>query len=137
MLSTLILNNLTGIIWIRIAFAFNCITWDVNQDEMYLIYRTEDFSNSITLKDNYGNVKTICSFEHSSYHCYPIPTFVVINPNIKKEEIIFTIEDFKRMDVDGTWSVSQGSKTFNTIVSISNGNVLRIINFSLSRLKIY
>lgn len=113
--------SLTVIIRIQIAFAFKCITWSVSRDEMYFTYRTGDFSKSVTFKDSGGNVKTICSFEQSSYYCQPIPTFIVIKPNIKKREIIFTIEDYKSMDLDGTWSVSQGGNTFSTIVSLSNG----------------
>lgn len=112
-------------IWLHIAFTFKCVTWDVSGDEIYFIFRTSDFSESVTLKDNDGNIQTICSFEESFYHCYPIPTSLVINPNIIKNEIKFLIKDFRSMDMDGTWSISQGDKTFNTNVSLSNGkNIL-------------
>ncbi|CAC5360201.1 unnamed protein product [Mytilus coruscus] len=102
------------------AVAYNCITWDVIQDDLNLIYRTDDFIKPVTLKDNNGN-KTRCSFEKTSYHCHHIPMFGVINPNINKKEIKFTIEDVKSKDVEGTWYISQGGKTFSTTVSLTNG----------------
>ncbi|XP_052066925.1 uncharacterized protein LOC127706385 [Mytilus californianus] len=102
------------------AVAFNCITWDVIQDDLNLIYRTDDFLKPVSLKDNNGN-ETMCSFEKTTYHCHHIPMFGVINPNINRNEIIFTIEDVKSKDVDGTWYISQGGKTFSTTVSLTNG----------------
>ncbi|VDI30395.1 Hypothetical predicted protein, partial [Mytilus galloprovincialis] len=94
---------------------------------MYFIYRAGDFSKSVTLKNNDGRINTICRFDELYYHCDPIPTFLVIHPNIKKEELLFKIKDFKGKDIDGAWSVSQGGKTFSTIVSLSN-----VIGFSQS-----
>lgn len=113
---------INGVIWFHIALTFKCVTWDVSREEMYFIFRTDDFSESVTLQDNDGKVKTICSFVEKYYNCYPMPTSLVINLNIKKNEIIFIIKDFRSVVMDGIWSVSQGGKTFRTNVSLSNGN---------------
>lgn len=99
---------------------------------MYFIYRAGDFSKSVTLKNNDGRINTICRFDELYYHCDPIPTFLVIHPNIKKEELLFKIKDFKGKDIDGAWSVSQGGKTFSTIVSLSNGKIILNIDKNLS-----
>lgn len=115
---------LAWFIWLHKAIASNCITWDVNGDDLYIIYRTDDFFKPITLKDNDGNIKISCTFKKSSYCCYHIPMFAVVNLNLNKKEIIFTFKDCKSNYVDGTWSVSQDGEMFSTIVSLSNGKIL-------------